>query len=525
MILVFLMNWGFRLKTYQQGLAIAMLVPLLMATSVRAAEPENKCKLLEVENLPLTFTGAAFSPTIPGSINGNPTKVLIDLSSYETSVETAALDAMGIGYRDTFRKVKGIGGNTVAYEVRLDELKAGPAKGKGRFRAYEYATADYGFRVGADFLLRTDLEIALAQKYIKFWSPVDCGQKHLAFWDEDAVVIPFTVHADDDPRPLFKVKINGQEAEAMFSPSTAMSIIDSNLARKIGLAPDSPKLTDAGKTRGIDGSPMKSWMAKIDQLEVGGEMIKNVKIRMLDTGPSVQVILGADFMRAHRILISSKQKLIYLTYTGGEVFPKEAGVNEAWFRAELAAGNPDAQVHMGNAEGDKPAAERDEAKQLAWYQKAAEQGNRSGQIKVGRYKFAKGDFAGGAGDFKLAQARKNSATLSAQLYLASARSGKTAQALEDLKATKLKSSDDWAKNAIDFLLGKIDARELRMKPAIGTWTQNSVACGAEFYIGQSHIIAGQTALARPALEAAVAVCKDDTFESAAARMDLDRLPK
>ncbi|PWF48505.1 hypothetical protein C7C56_011485 [Massilia glaciei] len=498
---------------------------MFMTTPAHSAQPEDKCKLVAVGNLPLTFTGGAFAPTIDGSINGNPTKVLIDLSSYETNIGTAALDAMGISYRDTFQNVSAIGGPATMYETRLDELKAGPAKGKGRFRVYDSDSTDFGFRVGADFLLRLDLEISLAQKYLKFWSPVDCGGKHLAHWDADAVVIPFYVVGSDDARPLFKVKINGHEAEAMFSPSTAMSIIDSNLAKKIGLAPNSPQMTAAGEIKGRGGQTMKSWFAKIDQLEIGEEKIQNVQIRMLDTSPSVQVILGADFMRAHRILISTTQQRIYLTYTGGDIFPKVPGINQAWFRAEVAAGNPDAQVRMGDAEGEKPTAERDNGAQVTWYQKAAAQGNRTAQIKLGRKKFASGDFAGGAIDFKQAQAQRVTLQLTAELYLASARSGNAAQALEDIKATKLKKTDDWSQNLIDFVLGKIDSEKLRKRPAKGMWSKDAAACTAEFYIAQSHLIAGQAALARPALEAAIAACKDRTFESEAAQMDLDRLPR
>ncbi|PWF44978.1 hypothetical protein C7C56_018370 [Massilia glaciei] len=216
---------------------------------------------MELETLPITFAGAYFAPTVDGSINGNPTKALIDLSAYDTNVEIAALEAMGITYTNKFA---GYGGGRMAYKVNLDSLKAGASNGNGWFNAFAYEDADFGFRIGADFLLKMDLEISLAQKYIKFWNPLDCGAKHLAYWDADAVIIPYTVHAEDDIRPLFKVRINGHEADAMFSPSTAQSVIDSDFAKKIGLVPDAPKTMAAGQ-------PMKPWLAKIEQLEIGDE--------------------------------------------------------------------------------------------------------------------------------------------------------------------------------------------------------------------------------------------------------------
>ncbi|PWF44980.1 hypothetical protein C7C56_018380 [Massilia glaciei] len=111
------------------------------------------------------------------------------------------------------------------------------------------------------------------------------------------------------------------------------------------------------------------------------------------------------------------------------------------------------------------------------------------------------------------------------VYLATARSGKAGQALEELKAAKFKNTEAWDVNVIDFILGRIDEDELRKRPLKGTWSKQEAACTAQFHIGQSHLIAGKVALARPALEAAITACKDRAFESSAAQMDLDRLPK
>ncbi len=492
-----------------------------MATPALSAESENKCQLINVQTLPITFSGSGFAPTIGGSINGKPTKVLIDLSAYETSIDTAALDAFGISYREAHHNVPGIGGPQAAHEAFIEELKAGPAKGSGWFRAYHFGEAEIGFRFGADSLLRLDLEISMAQKYIKFWRPVDCADNHLAHWDVDAVSIPFNVEADD-ARPRFKVRINGHDAEAMLSPASSVSVIDSKLAKRIGLVPDA--LADAGKVKGTGSRLVNSWIAKIGMFEIGDEKIENAKIRMLDTGPTVQVILGADFIRAHRILISAKQHKVYLTHTGGDPFSQLSYVDETWFQAEVAGGNPDAQVRMGDVEGERPGAERDKARQMAWYQKAAVQGNRSGLIKLAEMKFDNGDFAGSAVDLKRAQARGNTAELIADLYLASARSGRAAQALDELKANKIKSTDEWFKHVIDFLVGKIDANELRKRAGKGASAAPRTLCTAEYYIWQSHIIAGQLALARPAAEAVRATCGSGPL-SDAAQLYLGRLSK
>jgi hypothetical protein len=515
------------LKTHQTLQYLSIARHALLATAfifplAEAAVPVPKCNLALAGTVPLSFTGTAFAPTIEGSINGSPTRVLINLSSYSTHIEASALERLGIPYRNTFTDVSGVGGQAPVYQARVKELKAGPARGKGEYTVMDTESADYGFSVGADFLLRMDLEISLADKYIKFFSPQNCEGVHIGYWDANAISIPFSSVAED-LRPRFKVKVNGHEVSAILSPSTARSVIDSRIAKKIGLTPDSSKMVDAGIARGLGASTLKYWRGTIDKLEIGNEAIANVQLGMLDTGPVEQVILGADFMRTHRILISMEQKRIYLSYLGGEIFPKDIDINEPWFLAELEAGNPDAQNRMGLAELAKPMAERDIARQVAWFEKSAAQGSRRGQIGLGHSKLFSGDFAGSAIAYQQAKSQRNSHTFSAWAYVASARAGKAVQALAELKATKFRESEDWDVNIVDFLTGKIDAKALRKSVPVDPGASQS-ACLAEYYIAQAYIIGGKPELARPVLETVVATCPKNVFQADVAKKDLSRLP-
>ena len=48
---------------------------------------------------------------------------------------------------------------------------------------------------------------------------------------------------------------------------------------------------------------------------------------MSDTGPFANVprmVLGVDFLRAHRVYVARSQRKLYFTYTGGTVFPVDA---------------------------------------------------------------------------------------------------------------------------------------------------------------------------------------------------------
>jgi hypothetical protein len=99
---------------------------------------------------------------------------------------------------------------------------------------------------------------------------------------------------------------------------------------------------------------LDSWIATFESLAIGNEVIRNPKILIADlwrnttytdTGSRLPnqyaglppMLLGADFLRAHRVLVSRSQRKVYFTYAGGTVFPGQPsrGCNEA------LPGNPD----------------------------------------------------------------------------------------------------------------------------------------------------------------------------------------
>jgi hypothetical protein len=61
-----------------------------------------------------------------------------------------------------------------------------------------------------------------------------------------------------------------------------------------------------------------------------GEVIRDARIGIADFTPELarltpEVILGTDFLRAHRVLVARSQRRVYFTPSGGPVFPARAG--------------------------------------------------------------------------------------------------------------------------------------------------------------------------------------------------------
>jgi hypothetical protein len=55
--------------------------------------------------------------------------------------------------------------------------------------------------VGADFSMQMDPEIAMAEKKLRFYQSADCEQTWLGYWDQDAIVVPYSNEGWSDKRP------------------------------------------------------------------------------------------------------------------------------------------------------------------------------------------------------------------------------------------------------------------------------------------------------------------------------------
>ena len=85
----------------------------------------------------------------------------------------------------------------------------------------------------------------------------------------------------------------------------------------------------SGCSTGLGADYVHSWVAKFDTVALAGEAIRDPRLTVADILPELaysrepppDVILGTDFLRAHRVLVARSQRKFYFTYAGGMIFP------------------------------------------------------------------------------------------------------------------------------------------------------------------------------------------------------------
>jgi clan AA aspartic protease (TIGR02281 family) len=449
-------------RSFHSLIALALCGALLPAAQAQTEAPA--CHYTKVATLPLHYTGMSLALTTEGSINGSPATMLVDTGASDSALTTTGTERRKLAISGTGRYTRGVGGSATVYQARVDELSAGPARSG---RTWMRVLGDFGSQpqfdaiIGAPFLLQTDMELSLATKELRFFRPSNCGDRFLAYWDPAAIEIPFEASRARSPNPHFTVLVNGQKMEAMIDSGASATLIRMKAAQRAGLKLDAPGVTRLTDIVGIGADRVAHWSTTFDTFQIGEETVKNAEVGVIDSDIGIDVLLGADFLRAHRVLFAMSQKKLYLSYVGGEPFGQRRRL-EPWIQQEAEAGNSDAQMVLSQMVNMGHGVAQDRALGASWLEKAARGGNPQANIATGHELLRKGFPEDGAARLRSALDKlPSNRTAALWLYLARVRSKQPDLAKTELAANFARNEDNaWPGPIADFYLGKITEEAL-----------------------------------------------------------------
>lgn len=304
--------------------ALALLLPALS----HAAADADGCKYLPAGKLDLAFSERSPQPTVDSSVNGVRMRATIATASYTTFLMRATAERLGLKVRPSGRHTMGIGGAARTYTAWVRDFALGASHAGATEMLVIGDSATPGGPdaiVGSNLLLRTDMEVSLAGKYLRFFGPSgDCADTHLAYWDRDAMAVPFAGRDNNARNPLFTVRLNGVELLAEIDTSAVRSIVTRHGAGEAGIQFDAAGIRHGDKIRGFGDEALETRLATFDSFAIGDETIKHADLTIVDDSPQgrgvVDMRLGLDFLRAHRVLFAMSQKRLYISYLGGSVF-------------------------------------------------------------------------------------------------------------------------------------------------------------------------------------------------------------
>ena len=313
--------------------ALAFAVLLASASGVRA-----ECKLVEIAEFHVD--PGSSRPVVDGEINGQPVKILFDLGSGVSLIPVSEAKRLGLAMsRLEGVRMYGFGGDVAAYDANIKELKVGDFK-VGNLALVASGDEDtkspFSLVLGDDFFSRTDVELDLRDNVVRLFNPQGCAPPQLVYWGHaysQATILPWE---RDSPSTQVMATVNGKQVLAELDTGASVSIIDEVAAEAAGVARPADAKVEASRG-GIGPRPTDVWRGRFDSLALGDEKLSNIHLQIAhfargmsyaDTGTMIRrqlastpyLLIGADFLHAHRVFIDNKDHLILFSYEGGPVF-------------------------------------------------------------------------------------------------------------------------------------------------------------------------------------------------------------
>jgi hypothetical protein len=234
----------------------------------------------------------------------------------------------------------GLGGSTDAYMATIKQLKVDKFVTNNldlRIAGDRDEKSPFDLILGDDFLSKTDVEFDLADGFIRLFQPQGCQPAQLVYWGKPYSQVSLLPTDEFDPSIMALARLNGRNVAAMLDSGASQSLVDVTIADSVGAARDAPGAKPAGAIRGIGAAPSESWVAKFDSFALGDETIGQPRLRLTqilhqmqadETGTRIQqrfdnapgMLIGADFLRAHRVFVANREHVMVFSYSGGPVF-------------------------------------------------------------------------------------------------------------------------------------------------------------------------------------------------------------
>lgn len=311
----------------------------LAVTSAYAAEPPGgACKLTQIGELPVKFEHN--QPLIQAEVNGRKVWFVADTGASKTLLFADAASRLGLRPKDADGvEFYGVGGVTRGQMVTLKELKLGKYSLDrptlfvvgGSVRS----EGDVVGVIGRDLFSRVEIELDLKAGVIRLIRAESCRNADLAYWSRDFAIAMLRRPGQGDGPFQVDVLLNGRRVSAEIDSGAVVSTVTAEAARYAGVRPK--RAVANGSAVGFGPNAVATYTATFAKLEIGDESDGNVQLQIADLfrGTETQklgshiglqsddtpgMLLGADFLRAHRVLLSNSQNRMYFTYHGGRIF-------------------------------------------------------------------------------------------------------------------------------------------------------------------------------------------------------------
>jgi predicted aspartyl protease/tetratricopeptide (TPR) repeat protein len=306
--------------------ALALLFAVALAALAWPAPVRAACNLQQM-TLSVRVVDRRAVATL--TINGSPVQLMVDSGAFYSmlSPSTAAQLNLSTKPLPPGLRVEGYTGRIEARRTRVEKLGLLDQELKNVEFLVGGNELENGLMgiLGRNVLSVADTEYDLGHGEVRLTFPQgSCGDAPLAYWAGEApvIVLPFEENRwrrMPDTAVRLEVKVNGKPLTALLDSGATRTSMTLKAARRAGI--DESSLTRAGRAGGAGEGRATSWLGQVDTLQIGGETLRNNRLRIDDNDyADFDMLLGLDYFLSHRIYVSRLQQRVYATWNGSPIF-------------------------------------------------------------------------------------------------------------------------------------------------------------------------------------------------------------
>ena len=321
-----------------------LVCSLAVAFATVATTPAHaSCQIENITEIPVEFANNRL--LAKGVIDGHVVRVLLDTGANLSLIWRPAAERLGLRLVSGPRGVRmyGLGGESRVDGAFVGELRvAGFTLKDLRLPVAGDLPSGLDFILAEDYLSRTSVEFDLQHHAVRTLDTVGCTTEQLPYWAKTYSMADLIASPRDALAIRVDVLLNGHVVRAQIDSGAAFSVVSKSMADRIGAHYVSAGVALAGIGRGS----LEMWIADVQTFTLGDETIHNTQLRVAQLGKlgttqrigsripvaavsGPNMLLGLDFLRAHRVLIDNTTRKMVFTYEGGPVFqinnPAESG--------------------------------------------------------------------------------------------------------------------------------------------------------------------------------------------------------
>jgi hypothetical protein len=320
---------------------LRFVMPALLAAAM-AGPAAAECTLVRIGEFPVRMQGTI--ALLPAKIRGEKVEFVVGTGANMTQIDRGIVQRLGLPRDDkSGLRIYGAGREQKLERVTVPSLELPGATAPGDLRmalapAAAHAEGIAGV-LGNDFWSKADVEFDLAHGRIGLYQTKSC----------DGAPTPWTTAPDhvnlrggDAFQTLLQIEIDGVPLLALLDSAAPQTVMPWRTARRLGVTPDNPDLAAAGRWRGFDGRPVEIRTHGFRSFKIGEEEIQRPRLAVADLGDESRgdtgshltqevgwdILLGADWLNAHRVYVQSRERKLWFTYEGGPVFRATSDANQ-----------------------------------------------------------------------------------------------------------------------------------------------------------------------------------------------------